>query len=190
MSPEMRGFSPLQVLYDEMHCDPEPPRLWIVAGSYGQARDYAVEHHMQNRPDWRYLNRADQLRGHRDPRVVWTGTFRERHDLEEIVETLRAVCRHAVRYSMRMVETFETVVTCGNCAVELARVTDEALAETHDIEAYRGMLATDQMAQRMLNRGRDDRYGKLQPPAEDDAWEYEETAYHSTMGRIEEVLGE
>jgi hypothetical protein len=69
--------------------------IWILAGNYAQAVDYAVRNELGYRDrDWAYLSEGMAFRGHRpagpDDYVLRTGTWHERRDSGGIEEVLIA----------------------------------------------------------------------------------------------------
>lgn len=71
--------------------------IFVVAGTEPQAYEYInrkLEERLRNGEevskvdDYKYVHGPDVLRGVRDPRGVFIGTWRERKDIKEIVETL------------------------------------------------------------------------------------------------------
>ena len=72
-------------------------KIWVVAGDAKQAdawirsdldRRWDAGEKTISKSEYVYLHDATRIRGHRNPRGVFIGTWRQRPDIRDIVETL------------------------------------------------------------------------------------------------------
>lgn len=118
-------------------------RVYVVAGKHFQYVEYKRRKHLENDggvEEYVYVNSVNTIRGVRDPRGVFIGTWRERTDIMDILMHLRLYQSHLnpslekIWDSMKVTSTTQQIVTVNvtQAQEDLSKaIDDHILAKVH-----------------------------------------------------------
>ena len=72
---------------------------YIISGNLTEAVDWLNENN-KSRADWKYLSKPEQLRGLSEVHGVFIGTWKERPDIEDILDVMASMRKPGTLHSL------------------------------------------------------------------------------------------